>query len=250
MNQVFLIGNSIFRGKGLTAMFSPLPLGSTETAILKRMNTNPNAISVLCYGDSNTYGRRSDGTKGRYAANVRWTGQLQNLLGGDYYVIEEGLSSRTTNLEYAKKPGRNGKTYLVACLQSHNPIDLVILMLGTNDTKTEFGRSADDIAAAIDGLINDIKEYAQNKQGESPRIILLSPILIDNTKPLFKQLYAENYDQESVEKSNTLAKALKPIADKHDISFADTSTVAAAGEDGIHFNEESHGALTKLLKLF
>jgi lysophospholipase L1-like esterase len=103
------------------------------------------------------------------------------------------------------------------------------------------------VAAAIDGLISDIKEYAQNKQGETPRIILLSPILIDNTKPFFSQLYTENYNQESVEKSKALAKALKPIADKHDILFADASTVAAAGEDGIHFSEEAHGALAKLL---
>ncbi len=71
------------------------------------MNTNPNAISILCYGDSNTYGQRPDGTKGRYAADVRWTGQLQSLVGDGYCVIEEGLTSRTTNLEYAKKPGRN-----------------------------------------------------------------------------------------------------------------------------------------------
>ena len=62
------------------------------------MNTNPNAINILCFGDSNTYGQKPDKT-GRYEANVRWTGVLQQLLGDGYYVIEEGLGSRTTDAD-------------------------------------------------------------------------------------------------------------------------------------------------------
>ena len=72
------------------------------------MNINPNAATILCYGDSNTYGQKPD-KSGRYAADVRWTGRLQNALGGDYYVIEEGLSSRTTDLDYDPRSGKNGK---------------------------------------------------------------------------------------------------------------------------------------------
>ena len=140
------------------------------------MNINPKAITILCYGDSNTYGKRPDGTNDRHPAVVRWTGQLQNHLGDNYHVIEEGLSSRTTNLEYTRKPGRNGRSYLAPCLHSHTPIDLVILMLGTNDLKIEFKRSPIDIAAAIDELVNDIKEHTISEQRSIPRIILLSPI--------------------------------------------------------------------------
>jgi lysophospholipase L1-like esterase len=209
------------------------------------MNTIPNAVSVLCYGDSNTYGQRPDGTRSRHAANVRWTGQLQALLGDGYYIIEEGLSSRTTNLDYPKKPGRNGKTYLAPCLQSHNPIDIVILMLGTNDLKIEFNRSAEDIANAIGVLLDDIQEYAQNKQGGAPRIILVSPILVDIGRP--GESSTENYNRESAEKSQQVAKALEPIAKVHGCLFADASSVSKAGEDGIHFSEESHGRLAELL---
>ena len=63
------------------------------------MNTNPQATKILCYGDSNTYGQKPDKT-GRYEANFRWTGVLQDLLGNSYYVVEEGLGSRTTDLNY------------------------------------------------------------------------------------------------------------------------------------------------------
>ena len=51
--------------------------------------------SILCYGDSNTYGLMPD-SPDRYPRDVRWTGILQKKLGEDYYVIEEGLSGRTT----------------------------------------------------------------------------------------------------------------------------------------------------------
>jgi lysophospholipase L1-like esterase len=117
------------------------------------MNTNPASMSVLCFGDSNTWGQKPD-KSGRYGVDVRWTGRLQKQLGEQYSVIEEGLGSRTTDLEYGKKPGRNGKTYLQPCLESHNPLDLVVLMLGTNDLKIEFHRSAQDVAEAIGGLVN------------------------------------------------------------------------------------------------
>jgi lysophospholipase L1-like esterase len=71
------------------------------------MNTLPSAKTILCYGDSNTWGQTPE-KSGRRPANIRWTGVLQAELGSEYYVIEEGLSSRTTDLDYAKKPGRNG----------------------------------------------------------------------------------------------------------------------------------------------
>ena len=162
------------------------------------MNITPNAITILCYGDSNTYGKRPDGTNDRHAADVRWTGQLQKHLGDGYHIIEEGLSSRPqTNLEFSKKPGRNGRSYLAPCLHSHTPIDLVILMLGTNDLKIEFNRPANDIASAIGELVNDIKEHTINEQRNIPRILLLSPIHIDTTQPLFERLYRGELNQES-----------------------------------------------------
>lgn len=93
--------------------------------------------SILCYGDSNTYGLMPD-SPDRYPRDVRWTGILQKKLGEDYYVIEEGLSGRTTLWDDPIEEHKNGKKYLLPCLDSHKPVDLVILMLGTNDLKTRF----------------------------------------------------------------------------------------------------------------
>ena len=102
-----------------------------------------NEKTILCYGDSNTWGfvpcqENYQSCTKRYSREIRWTGRLQCLLGEDFYVIEEGLNSRTTNVDYFVLPNRNGATYLPSCLYSHAPIDLVVLALGGNDLKTYF----------------------------------------------------------------------------------------------------------------
>jgi len=210
------------------------------------MTTNPNATAILCYGDSNTWGQKPD-KSGRYSVNTRWTGRLQKQLGDDYYIIEEGLGSRTTDLEYAKKPGRNGRAYLIPCLVSQSPIDLVVLMLGTNDLKIEYGRSAQDIADAVKRLVVDIKQYAYSRSNEAPKVLIVSPIYIDGQAPDFRKFYESIYDAESVTKSHQLAEVLKRVAEETGSLFFDASTVSEAGEDGIHFNEAAHIALADAL---
>jgi lysophospholipase L1-like esterase len=210
------------------------------------MNTNPNAIKVLCYGDSNTWGQKPDKT-GRYATNVRWTGVLQNLLGDSYYIVEEGLGSRTTDLDYDRKPGRNGKSYLVPCIASHAPLDIVTIMLGTNDLKLEYSRSADNIATALKGLVDDVRTYGTDKNGKSPKIILISPILVNDKAPRFTEFYTGYYDSRSMQESLKLAEAIKTVAETNDCLFLNAADIAHPGEDGIHFSEDSNEPLAKLI---
>jgi lysophospholipase L1-like esterase len=211
------------------------------------MNVNPNASVVLCYGDSNTFGQRADVKGGRWPADIRWTGVLQRELGDDYYVIEEGLPSRATDLEYSKKPGRNGKVYLSPCLGSHNPVDMVLLMLGTNDLKSAYKRSVDDIAQAVAGLVADIRQYGKNKQGDAPKIVVISPIHINDKAPNYYASSTPHYDAISADKSLQLANAFKSVADSLGCDFADAAEVAVPGEDGIHFDKDSHTLFAKLL---
>lgn len=211
------------------------------------MNIHANAKTILCYGDSNTFGQRSDDVnKGRWPADARWTGCLQQILGDNYYIIEEGLSSRTTNMDYAKKPGRNGRTYLIPCLQSHNPISLVILTLGTNDLKDEFHRSAQDVADAVAELIADIRQYAHNHD-QATQVLIVSPIHIDVDAPNFASLYGSKYSADSVQKSLDLSDCLALVAHDNDCMFFDAATVAKAGEDGLHLDKDSHEPLAQAL---
>jgi lysophospholipase L1-like esterase len=107
---------------------------------------------ILCYGDSNTWGYDPH-TQERFSSRVRWTGVLARQLGEEYHMIEEGLSGRTTVWDDPVEGlHKNGKNYLLPCLESHQPIDLVILMLGTNDLKMRFSVPAADIGRGIVGV--------------------------------------------------------------------------------------------------
>ena len=119
--------------------------------------------TILCYGDSNTYGYDPE-TGFRYPYEDRWTTILQKRLGDEALVIPEGLNGRTTCFEDEIRPGRNGFAYLEPCLHSHGPIDLVVLMLGTNDLKIRFQLTPTDIGKAIDRLILTIKMITPQKR--------------------------------------------------------------------------------------
>lgn len=210
------------------------------------MNTNPTAITVLCYGDSNTYGQRPD-KKGRFEANQRWTGLLQEHLGANYYVIEEGLNSRTTELDYAKKPGRNGRSYWVPCLQSHHPLHHVIIMLGTNDVKKDFNRSVIEIADSLRSYIADVREHAVAATEAGIHIILVGPVPIDGNAPFLQSFYSDSYDDESIQKSHQLPEAVLHVAQDTGVTYIDAASVAMVGEDGLHLSLDGHAALAKLL---
>src|SRR5690348_6387856 len=130
--------------------------------------------SVLCYGDSNTHGQVPGGTPlDRYGPAERWPGVMARELGAGWHVIEEGLSGRTTvrddPIEGAHK---NGRTYLRPCLQSHTVLDLVIIMLGTNDLKARFNQPASEVAMAMGCLVYDIKELKPGPGGGVPEIMI------------------------------------------------------------------------------
>ena len=129
---------------------------------------------VLCFGDSNTWGL--DPASGeRFAPDVRWTGVLQRALGPDFRVIEEGLNDRTTNVEDPIYPARNGATQLMPCLDSHRPIDAVVLMLGTNDLKARLARSASDIAESAAQLAGVARRSVTGPGKRSPQVVLVAP---------------------------------------------------------------------------
>lgn len=112
---------------------------------------------IVCYGDSNTHGYDGD-TGLRFDENTRWTCLLQKYLGDEYQVIEEGLSGRTTVFDDPLHEGLNGLQLITPVLMSHEPVDLLIIMLGTNDTKVRFNCSAEAIGIGLQRLIKKAKD--------------------------------------------------------------------------------------------
>lgn len=208
------------------------------------MNTNPKAIRILCFGDSNTHGRdpkrkAEEGIKTRFSTDIRWTGQLQKMLGDGFEVIEEGLGGRTTDLDDPSSEGKNGLTYLTPCLGSHLPLDLVVLMLGTNDLKHIYHRTSQDIARAHKQLISVIRRHA----GDQTKILLISPVTVDEKNPLA----AENY-QGATDKSRQMGKELRKIAQEMNCDFLDLATIAQPSHyDGLHIDASSQTTIAKLI---
>jgi lysophospholipase L1-like esterase len=210
--------------------------------------TEPDAVRVLCFGDSNTYGTPGDDLDYvRLPADRRWTGRLQRLLGDGYDVVEEGLNGRTTDLDYVDRPGCNGRTYWMPCLQSHHPLDVVVVMLGTNDLKSCFDRTPQAIAAALRGYVDDMADNVADRRGGVPTTVLVSPIWIDDTAPWFAEVTEEGFDRTGVARSRELAGEIQRVAQELGVRYADAAQVARAGNDGLHLTLDSHAPLAALV---
>jgi len=205
------------------------------------MNLNKGSVRILCYGDSNTWGYIPASSK-RHPIGVRWTSLLQEKLGNSYEVIEEGLNSRTTDLDDPKHIGKNGKTYLVPCLQSHDPINLVILMLGTNDLKERFHRSPEQVVASLEDLIKIIQE-TEYSEGLTPKILLMAPPIIDESVKGVKEKYLG-----AEVKSRQFENLFGMLAKKYNLPFLNLADyVSPSKKDGYHLDESSHKTVSKLL---
>lgn len=196
---------------------------------------------ILCFGDSNTYGL-IPGTKDRYGWNVRWTGILEKKIQKQgYRIIEEGLCGRTTVFDDPLRDGRCGTELLSVILETHKPIDMVILMLGTNDCKAAYDASAELIGKGIERLIEQIKA-----SDSAIKILLISPIELGN------RVWEEGYDPEfngySVGTSKRLPSIYEKIAKEKNILFLPASHYAKPSEvDREHLDELGHKNLAEAI---
>jgi lysophospholipase L1-like esterase len=209
--------------------------------------------SILCYGDSNTWGfvPGSFGIRERFDRNTRWTGRLQQLLDpAHFYVIEEGLNGRTTNLDYGNKPdGRRGTEFFSAILYTHAPLDLVIIMLGLNDLKKEFhNRTSEDITQGIKEIIDIARStnYGPNMKESPPILIVSTPIPVETSCQDVLDMF-----EGAKERAQHLAHDLKSLVDGYDknVYFVDAAPhVQYSSVDGIHLDKKAHEQFALLMK--
>ena len=197
-------------------------------------------INILCYGDSNTWGRKPlEDT--RFPLDLRWPGVLRQQLGSGYWVIEEGLNGRTTVWDDPVAEGRSGKVYLVPCLNTHKPLDLVAIMLGSNDLKPKFSLSAYEIARGAATLLEIIQKSGAGPDGQPPQVLLISPppvIPLEGDSEWREQFVG------APEKSKQLARYYAAVAEQFGVHFMDASKVMVSSpRDGIHFEVEDHAKL-------
>jgi lysophospholipase L1-like esterase len=194
--------------------------------------------NILCYGDSNTWGYDAL-TKDRFPPNTRWHGILRKELGDGYLIIEEGLNGRTTVWDDPiEGEWKNGLRYLTPCLESHAPLDLVIIMLGTNDLKMRYSVSTYDIAKGLERLVKTVQSSSSGRLLHSPQLLILAPPpLVEMTE------FAEMFTGAN-KKSYMFGQLYMEVADLYCCHFLDTSCIiSSCNEDGIHLSQESHQKL-------
>ncbi len=194
---------------------------------------------IVCFGDSNTYGFDQE-TSGRFPRAVRWPGVLAAELGTAAEVIEEGLNGRTTIWDDPYLDGRNGRTYLLPCLRSHAPVDVVVIMLGTNDTKTIFGRSAAEVAAGADALVDIALGSGTGPDGAAPRVLLIAPPAPGDITER-SEIWGFG---EAKAKGERMPGLYRTVASMAGAAFLDASSLVGVDPaDGVHLTPQGHATL-------
>lgn len=203
-------------------------------------------IRILCFGDSITWGYhpvRQD----RMGEDERWTGVLQALLGERYRIIEEGQNSRTIATDDPTEGEKNGLKYIIPCLESQRPLDLMILMLGTNDTKKRYCYSACDIAGEMEQFLEKVQAYNHFHLEGKMKILLMAPPVISSEAT--GNTMTDSFDLARSEKIMTeLRELYRQIAETYGCDFFDASVAAhVSPADGVHLDTEEGKKLAEAL---
>jgi len=204
--------------------------------------------TILCYGDSNTWGY-DPLTGNRYDHKTRWPMVMARLLNRDsppddpaWWVIEEGLNGRTSCREDPIEGDKNGLRQLFPILESHKPIDVVAVMLGTNDLKLRFNPVPYDIAQGAQRVVTAAQESKTGPGDSAPKVIMVCP------PPTVKSEAFTHIFGDCVEFSRKLEPFYRQLAKECGAVFFDAGIcVKTSGADGIHFAPEGHLALAQAM---
>ncbi len=201
---------------------------------------------VLAYGDSNTHGTMPMANledTGRFGPAERWPGICAAALGPGWRILEEGLPGRTTvHADPVEGAYKNGLAFLPAVLETHRPVDLVVLMLGTNDLKQKFGLPPVEIGQSIALLLDALARSAMGPAGGPPRVLLVAPAPVEEVGCLGEMFTG------AAGRSRRLAPLYAAMATRYGADFLDAGDVIAVSPvDGIHFDAAAHAALGRAI---
>ncbi len=200
--------------------------------------------TILAFGDSLTWGFEA-GTFRRHPFEVRWPNAMTAKLGAGYRVIAEGMNGRTTVHDDPTVPeDRNGAAALPMLLSTHQPLDLVIIMLGTNDVKFAARCRAFDAARGIERLAKMVLDFRYNADFATPKVLIMAPPHAVKTE---NEFFAHLFDH-AIEETKLFARHYAEVAQDLGVSFFDASTVARADPtDGVHLDQANTRALGEAL---
>ncbi|MCR5388413.1 MAG: hypothetical protein K6E56_04115, partial [Lachnospiraceae bacterium] len=201
------------------------------------------------FGDSNTYGADTEPIQrglplGRFDENTRWTALLQKRLGSEYQVIEEGLGGRTTVFDDPAQYGKSGYAALDIIFGSHDPLDLFIIMLGTNDLRGEFCANAVTVYFGMMKIVNRLKDLRSRSLNPNMEILIVSPPPV-----IMRPEYFVQYDPKGIEELKKLPKVFTRLSHDLGVKFVDAAPWTDPGTvDGIHLDPAGHAIFAEKME--
>ncbi len=201
---------------------------------------------ILCFGDSLTWGF-DPSNRIRFEEDSRWPCVMQKILGDEYKVIEEGQNGRTIATEDPAEGEKNGLTYLGPCLESHAPLDYVIVMLGSNDCKRKFSYSSMDIAGEMQIMLEKIQSYNRFRCNDKIKVILVSPPYI--SPAINDSWLGDSFGYENARKlTQELPSWYEQLAGMYGCTFINAAEyVKVSDVDGVHLDREGQKELGRVL---
>lgn len=207
---------------------------------------------IICLGDSNTHGYCADPKDCqdshllRFNEDERWTRLLQRELGEEYLVVEEGLSGRTTVFDDPLTEGLSALQYITPCLKSHEPVDLLIIMLGTNDVKERFGANPFAVGQGMRRLVGKAKA-TDCWGGKAPNILIIAPPVIG--EGIYRSPLAQEMGAGCVEKSQRVPGHYRIVAKETGCHFLDANEMGDLFNkvDFMHLTRAGHAQLATTL---
>jgi lysophospholipase L1-like esterase len=198
--------------------------------------------TIMCFGDSNTYGAiptLARAGRHRFAPDRRWPGVLRRQLGSGWEVLEEGHPGRTTvHDDPIEGLHKNGLKALPVCLETHMPLDLVVLMLGTNDLKHRFSVTAADVADSVEILVRAVQRSEAGHGGAAPAVLMVAP------PPMLEVDWFGQMFLGGAQKSLGFAAVFRDAAKRASAAFLDAGAfVESSTVDGIHLDSDAHRVL-------
>lgn len=177
---------------------------------------------ILCYGDSNTWGQSDHDT--RIEDESQWSVILQDKLGSGYRVIQEGLGGRIAG-DYELETHRNGKSYFKIAFESASPVDMVIISLGTNDLKTRFNRTSEQVSNDLVWYADEVKNLLVDNENIQPTLLYVAPA----------NFVSSNYFEANEDVRQEVIRLLQQS--KENVLILPKLTMSS---DGVHYSEEAH----------
>lgn len=193
---------------------------------------------ILCYGDSNTFGYNPCDAS-RYDKHTRWTALLQNILGSEYQIIEEGMCDRTAIADNDKGFSFSAQKHFPDFMSDAKEVDILVLWIGTNDLQFKYNLSLEQIEEGLEKLI----KIAQNS---AEKIVLIPSVeLSDN---ILNGYFRCQFDNVSVSKSKEMNKIYEKLSQIYNLEYFDVNKfVKPSATDGLHYDAEGHKIISQKL---